>query len=108
MCTASGTNNSGFASQVFFSTAACNISLSTSATNVVCNGGSTGAIDLSVSGGSGSYTYLWSDGSTTEDITSLVAGAYSVTVTDSWGCTATTSVTTVSYTHLTLPTICTV
>ena len=52
------------------------------------------AIDLSVSGGSGSYTYSWSDGSTTEDLTSLAAGTYSVTVTDNnWGCTATTSVT---------------
>ena len=69
-----------------------NISLSQSTTNVVCNGGSTGAIDLSISGGSGSYSYLWSNGATTEDLTSLSAGSYSVTVTDTWGCVDSTTV----------------
>ena len=93
MCSALGTNNSAFASYVTFSTGSCNISLSTSATNVGCYGGSDGSIDLSVSGGSGSYTYLWSDGSTSQDLTSLSAGTYSVTVTDTWGCSETTSVT---------------
>ena len=93
MCDSTGINNSSFGSYVTFTTATCNISLSTSQSNVVCNGASTGSIDLSVSGGSGSYTYSWSNGSTTEDLTSLSAGTYSVTVTDSWGCTATTSVT---------------
>ena len=46
--------------------------------NISCNGYSDGGIDLSVSGGSGSYNYLWSNGATTEDLTSLSAGAYSV------------------------------
>ena len=82
MCVASGANNSGFTSYTVFSTISCNVSLSTSQTNVVCNGGSDGSIDLSVSGGSGSYTYSWSNGETTQDLTSLSAGSYSVTVTD--------------------------
>ena len=45
-----------------------------------------GSIDISVNGGTLPYTYLWSEGSTTEDISSLSAGTYSVVVTDSAGC----------------------
>ncbi|MBK7809375.1 MAG: right-handed parallel beta-helix repeat-containing protein [Saprospiraceae bacterium] len=50
--------------------------------NVLCNGASSGSIDLSVSGGTAPYTYLWSNGATTQDIISLAAGPYSVTVND--------------------------
>ncbi len=93
LCTSSGSSVSSWSSIQTFTTGSCNISLSTSSVNVLCNLGSTGSIDLSVVGGSGVYTYLWSDGSTSEDISSLSAGVYSVTVTDSWGCTESTSVT---------------
>ncbi|HSU27204.1 MAG TPA: T9SS type B sorting domain-containing protein, partial [Chitinophagaceae bacterium] len=61
--------------------------------NVICHGGSTGSIDLTPSGGVGPYTYLWSNAATTQDLTGLIAGTYSVTVTDANGCTATVSVT---------------
>jgi hypothetical protein len=44
------------------------VQLSETHTNVSCNGGSTGSIDLTVSSGSGSYTYLWSNNATTQDI----------------------------------------
>ena len=57
--------------------------------NVTCNGGSNGSIDLTVSGGSGSYTYLWSNGATTQDISGLAAGTYTVAITESNGCTVT-------------------
>ncbi len=55
-------------------------------TNVSCYGGNNGAIFLSVSGGVGPYTYAWNTGATTSSITSLTAGFYSVTITDSNGC----------------------
>lgn len=48
----------------------------------------TGAINVTATGGAGSYTYLWSDGATTEDRTGLLSGSYSVTVTSN-GCATT-------------------
>ena len=72
--------------------------LSTTSTNVSCNGGNTGAIDLTVVGGSSPYTYDWSnDGPETpdndpQDLTGLSAGLYTVTVTDMVGATSTASV----------------
>lgn len=48
-----------------------------------------GNINISVSGGSGNYTYLWSDKSETEDLQQRAPGLYTVTVTDNVsGCTA--------------------
>ncbi|MCF8269637.1 MAG: T9SS type A sorting domain-containing protein [Crocinitomicaceae bacterium] len=51
------------------------------------------AIDISVSGGTAPYVFLWSNGATTEDLTNLSAGTYTVTVTDDNGCTSTESFT---------------
>jgi hypothetical protein len=64
--------------------------------HVECRGGTTGAIDLSVSGGVEPYTYQWFDGvtfaATTQDISDLAAGTYTVTITDDNGCETTKSV----------------
>ena len=54
-----------------------------------CHDASDGSIEISTSGGSGSYTYLWSNGQTEAMATELVEGEYSVTVTDIKDCSIT-------------------
>ncbi|MBL0051220.1 MAG: SprB repeat-containing protein [Bacteroidetes bacterium] len=60
-------------------------------TNVNCNGNNNGAININVAGGTTPYTYAWSNGATTQNITNLAPNTYTVTVTDANGCTATLS-----------------
>lgn len=64
------------------------LTLTATQVNVICFGNSTGSLDLTVNGGTAPYSYLWTTGAITQDISNLAAGTYSVTVTDSKGCTA--------------------
>jgi hypothetical protein len=50
-----------------------------------------GTIDLSISGGTPAYSIQWNNNETTEDLTNLAPGLYTVTVTDANGCQAATS-----------------
>lgn len=54
---------------------------------VSCNGKNDGSIDLLPGGGVTPYTFNWSDNTTGEDASSLLAGPYSVTIKDALGCT---------------------
>lgn len=50
---------------------------------------SDGAVNLTVTGGTASYTYLWSNNATTEDVTGLMPATYTVNITDANGCSTT-------------------
>ena len=50
-----------------------------------------GSIGLTVSGGTGNYSYEWSNGATTASLTDLGIGEYTVTITDETGCSITES-----------------
>ena len=57
--------------------------------DVNCYGNNDGNINIDVTGGGPGYQYIWSNGSTSQDIYNIPGGSYSVTVTDNFGCTET-------------------
>lgn len=83
-------------------TALGQLSVTLDATNPTCGGFSTGSITANPSGGVPPYTYLWNTGATTQTITNLPVGTYTVTVTDAAAQTATASTTLTSPPPLTL------
>src|SRR6185436_17828830 len=66
------------------------VSATTSSANSTC-GNANGNATVNPSGGTSPYSYLWSDGQTTQTATGLLAVTYTVTVTDNHGCTFETS-----------------
>lgn len=73
----------------------CELILTTNSVtaHVTCIGASDGAAKAFATGGTPPYSFLWSDGQTTDVPTGFPSGTHSVTVTDYNGCTATTSIT---------------
>ncbi len=78
------------------------LSLSETHVDVLCNGNSTGSIDVAVSGGTAPFTFVWSNASTLEDISNIPAGVFSLTCTDANSCTASITVTISEATLLTV------
>ncbi|MBI2272120.1 MAG: T9SS type A sorting domain-containing protein [Bacteroidetes bacterium] len=88
-CTVTDNNDLSTAtSTVSITEPAASITATTSHTDAYC-GVSNGTATVSANGGTGPYTYSWSNGAGGMTITALAAGSYSVTVTDSNGCTRT-------------------
>ena len=69
------------------------IVISPTVTNVSCNSGTNGSITIAMAGGVSPYTYLWSNGKTTANNTGVVAGVYTLTVTDGSSCSSQSSIT---------------
>ncbi|MGB1205428.1 MAG: choice-of-anchor L domain-containing protein [Chitinophagales bacterium] len=63
--------------------------------DVLCNGNASGTLTAVISNGQSPFTFNWSNGVTNQDLelTDLEAGAYSVTITDTNGCTTEASAT---------------
>jgi len=57
-----------------------------------CVAGIEGLVNIHDTGGVGPFTYMWSNGATTQNINNLNAGTYNVTVTDNNGCAGTKSI----------------
>ena len=66
----------------------CNMMLTTAVNNAM-GGGPNGTISLSVNGGTPPYSFVWSNGQTTQNATMLPPGCYTVVVTDAAGCQST-------------------
>lgn len=69
------------------------MSVSSIGTDLGCNGDNSGMASTTVAGGVPGYSYLWSNGQTSAQLMNAAAGTYTVTVTDSYGCEVTSSVT---------------
>lgn len=79
------------------STAPVTISATPTATRC---GAANGSATVTVTAGTAPYTYAWTGGASTQTISNLTSGTYSVTVTGAGGCTATTSVSVASSTNV--------
>jgi hypothetical protein len=82
------TNANGCSTEASFSiTEPSEIIANTTVTNE--SGNNDGLIDLSINGGTGNYSFEWSNGATTEDLDGLTSGYYEVSVSDANGCNST-------------------
>lgn len=64
----------------------CNLYATLGASSVSCHGGSNGSVTVTPMSGIAPYSILWSTGDTTLSVSNLMAGNYTVTITDATGC----------------------
>jgi len=65
----------------------CKLSASADATDVKCYADNSGAINVTVTGGTAPFSYLWNTGAISEDLIDITAGTYSLTIYDAKQCT---------------------
>lgn len=75
--------------QLTLSEPATPISVSSTGDILACHGDSSGTINLDVQGATPPYRFAWTNGDTTQHLTTIPAGSYTVTVTDANNCTIT-------------------
>ena len=68
------------------------LSISTSSSDITCNGAMDGTATVTATGGTPTYAYAWSNGGMTDSVSGLDSGMVSIMVTDANGCTASGSV----------------
>ncbi len=79
------------------------LQISSQVTPNECAGQNTGSINLTINGGAAPFTYTWADGiNTGSTLSNLEDGDYTVTVTDTNGCSATNTISITSTTTLSL------
>jgi len=83
------TDSSGCATSLFDTIVNTTVAISLAAiVPPICLYDSSGKIFVNVTGGTPPYTYSWTTGGTTDSVTHIPAGDYSVTVTDATSCVA--------------------
>jgi trimeric autotransporter adhesin len=85
-CTVTDANGCVATSSSFVVTEPSALNVSSTVTDASTFGSSDGSVNITVSGGTASYTYNWSNGANTEDLNNVAAGEYTVTITDANNC----------------------
>ncbi|HRH38032.1 MAG TPA: SprB repeat-containing protein, partial [Flavobacteriales bacterium] len=92
-CTITDANGCSITRNATITQPAAALAISGTITPATCGGANDGAVNATVTGGTGAYTFAWTGPgaftANTEDINALASGAYSLTVTDVNGCSAT-------------------
>ena len=98
-------NNGCTADTTYIITQPTQLTSSETHVNILCNGNATGAVYVTANGGTPGYTYNWNPNvSTTDSAVNIIAGTYSITVTDANACTVVQSATVTEPPVLTLTT----